>query len=285
MRTLPVTLPKRAEPAPGNPSLAGVPFGPVSRAAYLRVYVPVDHFDGYLEHVAADRQATRPVLTRGRYGVWYESSRDDAFVIEFEGERFVCPRHPRLRMLEGLIAFRNAYPGPVATALVPDQVAVRATADLDRIHQRQPTARSHILTSPFYVPLRWFAAFDPSEREIIEGSAGLTVRYRTRLREAMARMERAADTLDAVGFDDTVVEQVRDVARWMEPFPEHSVVELDYGEVAAFFDDAELALDESAADVAASLEALARGDLESAGEHYADAASRWAFVQSLTYSN
>jgi len=257
----------------------------VSRAAYLRVYVPVDNVDGYLEHVASDRRAARRVLTRGRYGVWYESSRDDAFVIDYQGERFVCPRHPRLRMLEGLIAFRNAYPGPVATALVPDQVAVRATAELDRIRRRHPTARSHILTSPFYVPLRWFAAFDPSEREVIDEPAGRTLRYRTRLREAVARMEGAADTLDAVGFDDTVVEQVRDVARWLEPFSEDSVVELDYGEVAAFFDDTELALDESAADVAASLEALAHGDLESAGEHYAEAATRWAFVQSLTYAN
>jgi hypothetical protein len=44
-------------------------------------------------------------------------------------------------------------------------------------------------------------------------------------------------------------------------------------------------LDESAADIAASIEALARGDLEEAGEHYARAASRWAHAHALAYAN
>jgi hypothetical protein len=255
----------------------------VSRSAYFRLYVPQDAVDGYREHLGAASQSR--VLTLGEYGIWHESVRDDAFVIDFEGSRYVCPRHPRLRMLEGLLAFRNAYDGPIAQVLVPEEVAVRAASELERMQSRMPGVRSHILTSAFFVPLRWFAAFDASERLIAEGERGFSVKYRTRRVKAIARLIRAARVLETAGFDDTIVDQIGDLFHWMEPFPDDAVVELDYGEVALLFDDAELVLDESAAEVGASLDALERGDLEQAGEHYAVAISRWAHAQSLLYVN
>jgi len=255
----------------------------VSRSAYLRVYVPRDAVEGYREHQAAPSQPR--VLTRGVYGVWHESARDDAFVIDFEGSPYVCPRYPRLRMLEGLLAFRNAYDGPVAQVLVPEAIASRAAKELERMQSRIPEARSHILTSPFCVPLRWFAAFDGSERVVAEGEQGLFVKYQTRRVKAMARLDRAVRVLEAAGFDDVIVDQVADLRRWMEPFPNDAVVELDYGDVVSLFDDVELALDESAAEVSASLDALEKGDLERAGEHYAEVISRWAHAQSLAYLN
>jgi hypothetical protein len=226
------------------------------------------------------------VLTRGEYGVWYESSRDDAFVVEQDGRRYACPRYPRLRMLEGLIAFRNSYPGPTGSMLVPQRVADRAVDELDRIQSStESTLRSHILTSPFFVPLRWFAAFDPSERQLGEGPDGPVIRYWTTQAEALPRLERAGDLLDGVGFEESVVDQVRDVARWLRRFPADSLLELDYGGVAGLFSAAELALDESAADIVASLDALEEGDYETSGEHYGRVAERWAHAQSLTYVN
>jgi hypothetical protein len=63
------------------------------------------------------------------------------------------------------------------------------------------------------------------------------------------------------------------------------MVELDYGSVAGLFSSGDLAIDESAAEVWASLEALERGDFEDATEHYSMAASRWAAAQAVTYSN
>ncbi|MDX1691042.1 MAG: hypothetical protein R3290_08480 [Acidimicrobiia bacterium] len=91
--------------------------------------------------------------------------------------------------------------------------------------------------------------------------------------------------IEESGFDESIVEQVRDVLRWMESFPEGSLVELDYGGVARLFADAELALDETAADIAASIEALENDDFDKAGTHYAAAAARWAPAQALTYAN
>jgi len=257
----------------------------MAKAAYLRVYLPADRLEEPLVHVA-EYDARGRMLTRGEYGVWEESVREDAFVLEDQGRRYVCPRYPRLRMLEGLLAFRNAYRGPTASVLVPEAAAARAARELDRIQERHPSARSHILTSPFYVPLRWFAAFDPAERLLVEDDAGaLTIRYRTRMRDALRRMRRSAQVLEDAGFDDAIVEQVSDLVAWMQPFPPRSLLELDYGDVASLFSAAELAIDESAAEVAASLNALEEGDYEGAGEHYSAVASRWAHAQSLVYVN
>ena len=256
----------------------------MSRAAYLRIFVPERRVDPVLEHVGAAARS-HGVLTRGEFGMLHESSRDDAFVREIDGTRYVCPRYPRLRMLEGLIAFRNAYQGPTASMLVPQSAADRALRELDRIHDRRPGAKSHILTSPFYVPLRWFAAFDASERELVEEDGSLTIRYRTPVSAAASRLRRAVDVLDSAGFDATIVDQVVGVLDWMEDFPPDGLVELDYGSVASLFTRGDLVLDETAAEVAASLEALEDGDMQEAGERYAAAASRWAHAQSLSFAN
>ncbi|MBP1631903.1 MAG: hypothetical protein H6Q11_191 [Acidobacteria bacterium] len=250
--------------------------------AYLRVYVP-DEAGPVVEHVPA--AGARRVLVRGAYGVWYESLRDDAFVIEQRGRRLVCPRHPRLRMLEGLLAFRHAYPPGIGESLVPETLARRAAAELAVLQADRPEARSHILTSPFHVPLRWFAAFEGKERELLRGPGGPGIRYRTSRRSALHRLQRAARVLEAAGFEDDTVALVQDLADWLQPFPPESLVELDYGGAAGLFAEDELADDESAADLAASLAALQRGDLEEAGDYYTVVAARWARAQALSFAN
>ena len=251
-------------------------------AAYLRVYVP-DESESVAEHVPPS--GSRRVMVRGAYGVWFESLRDDAFVIEQEGRRLVCPRHPRLRMLEGLLAFRHAYPPGIGESLVPETLARRAAAELALLQAGRPDARSYILTSPFHVPLRWFAAFAGKERELLSGPGGPGIRYRTSRRSALRRLERTGRVLEAAGFDESTVGPVRDLADWLRPFPADSVVELDYGGVAGLFSEYELAGDESAADLAASLAAVQRGDPEEASERYTVVAARWAQTQALSFAN
>ena len=254
----------------------------MASAAYLRVYVLDDRSRDHQQHIPA---APSALLTAGEHIVWHESARDDAFLLERGGRRYVCPRWPRLRMLEGLLAFRNAFAGAAASALVPERVAKRAGRELEAIQQRHPTARSYILTSAFHVPLRWFAAFDPSQRELVEADSGLSIRYRTPLADAIARLDHTVEVLDEVGFDDVIVDPVRDLHRWLRRFPSEAVVELDYASVAGLFNDAEIALDETAAVLAASISALESGDLDRAAEHYAEAASRWAHVQAIAYAS
>ena len=252
-------------------------------ATYLRVYVPGES-GRVTGHVPDPRPRSR-VLGRGAYGVSFESPSEDAFVIEREGRSYVCPRHPRLRMLEGLLAFRNAYPAPVSSALVPESLARRAAAELDRIHSRHPGVRSYILTSPFHVPPRWFAAFNPKERELVTGPAGLSIRYRTGRGAALRRLQRAVRILERAGFDEETVTQVRDLVEWLRGFPAEALVELDYGGAAGLFSEGELATDETAEDVAASLRCLQRGDFEAASEHYRRVAARWSRAQALTFAS
>lgn len=247
--------------------------------AYLRVYVP-DEGPPVEEYRPA--AGTRRVLVRGAYGVWYESLRDDAFVIEEGGRRLICPRHPRLRMLEGLLAFRHAYPPAIGESLVPETLAGRAAAELALLQAGRPGARSHILTSPFHVPLRWFAAFEGREREVL---AGPVIRYRASLRTALRRLERAGRALEAAGFDEETFSLLRDLAEWLRPFPPGSLVELDYGAVAGLFTEEELADDDSAGELAAALSAVQRGDLQEAAERYGPVAARWARVQALSLAN
>ena len=253
-------------------------------AAYLRVYVPA----GRIEEpglTAAAAVRSRRLLVNGVYGVFEESMRDDAFVIQMDGRRYVCPRTARLRMLEGVLAFRNAYQGPTATMLVPEAAAERAAHELHRIQDRFPGMRSHILTSAFAVPLRWFAAFDPTERALVDVDGITTIRYRTLIGEALPRLRRTVEVLDTAGFDEVVVDPLEELLAWVDGFPADAILELDYGGVANLFSSAELAIDESAADLAASVDALEAEDYDLAGEHYSEAASRWAHAQSLAYVN
>jgi hypothetical protein len=254
----------------------------VTPVAYLRVYVPQES-EPVVEHVPAVGPGR--VLIRAAYGVWFESLRDDAFVIEQRGRRLVCPRSPRLRMLEGVLAFRHAYPPAVGESLVPETLAGQAAAELALLQARRPDARSHILTSPFQVPLRWFAAFAGKERELVPGPGVPGIRYRTSRRSALRRLERAVRVLESVGFDEDTVGPVRDLADWLRPFPAEAMVELDYGGVAVLFDEDELSEDESAADVAAALAALQRGEPEEAGEYYTVVAGRWARAHALSLAN
>ena len=257
----------------------------MTKAAYLRVYVPVSGSDGpVLEHVA-DRSGGTSVLRQGEFGLLSESARDDAFIIDEGGHRFVCPRHPRLRMLEGLLAFRSAYADSSVGALVPESVADRAAVELDRLHDRFPGVKSHILTAPFAIPLRWFVLFEQGDRLITEEDGRISVRYRAALATGLQRVRRAVQVLEDAGFDEAIVDQVGDVVRWLVDFPRDALVELDYGTVADLFDEADLVLDESASDIGASLDALAKGDFDAAGERYSVAASRWAHAHALAYAN
>ena len=249
------------------------------KAAYLRVYVPGD----------GSQEPAEPAPPRLRevseYGLMSESLNDGVLVLDWNDTQYVCPRYPRLRLLEGLLGFRNAYPGLTAELLIPEEVAERAGAELEALQDRHPEVRSHILSSPWHVPLRWFSAFDPSERSVEERNGHSDILYRTTVAEANDRLTRALVILQGAGFQDAVIDQVQELHNWVGSFDGECMIELDYGGVAELFSDGALALDETAADIQSSLSALEAGNLDEASDHYAKAAARWAQAQALTYMN
>lgn len=214
--------------------------------------------------------------------VFVEPTSEDALTAEWRGETWTCPRHPWLRMMEGILAFRNANPG---SPFMSELAVRRAAQELRKIKNDDPTARSHILSSPWHVPLRWFACFSPDEREMYEAVHGPSIRYRTTIALALDRMGATITTLENAGFDDVIVADAADLEDWIAGFAEDGMLELDYHTVARHFPDAELVFDESADDVRRSLEALRSESWDEAGQAYSDVASRWMSAQALTYVN
>lgn len=246
-------------------------------SAYLRSYVKYDGASSYEEHTGS---STR--LFGNEHFLWTEPIGDDVLTVEWDDGVYLCPRRPRLRMLEGMLAFNNAFPD---AGLIPQTELTTANDELSRLRSQSPAVRSHILTSAWHVPIRWFSAFLHDEKEIYETDRGLSVRYRTSMSAALERVERAVQIVEGAGFDPSVVGQVEGLESWLKRFAPDSMLELDYDRVAGLFTDGDLVLDESAADTAASLHALELGNFEEAGAFYASMARRWGRVQSLAFAN
>jgi len=245
----------------------------MTKAAFLRVYSPEG--SGSSDPV--------PGFVRS-YGILSEDEGDSHWTVEWEGQRLVCPRNLRLRVLESTVAFANAFRG-FGAGLIPEGAAQAADAELKRYHRSHPEHHSHILTSAWHVPVRWFAAFDPSEKEVYEGPAGPRLRYRTNIDEARSRVERAHDILTKLAVFAGPAHELYQVFEWLSHFPSGSMVELDYGAVSELFDPQELVFDDSCEQVNQSLEALAAGDMMRAGECYGRVVTRWAPAFSVTFSN
>lgn len=252
------------------------------KSAYLRVYLPEERVPSCDEY-PGDGQ------TRARrwepYGFVGESMIEDAWMADWKGRRFVCPRRPQLRMLEGVLALYRAFETSGRSVIIPEAVARQADDELRALHRRQPGIKSHILTSAWHVPVRWFVAFTATERILDTLGPHPVVRYRTSLSESVGRIERAVRILNGAFVPESIVAELEALSSWLSEFPAEGMVELDYGGVADLFPEADLILDESAAEVWESIEALSRDDWNAAGAQYGALMARWAPVFAVTYSN
>jgi hypothetical protein len=249
------------------------------KTAYLRTYMPA-------ERVGALAPAREMVpganLKHDGTFMWTESTAEDAIFTVWQNEQYACPRATRLRMIEGILAFTKTYP---SMRVVSDEERLELISELADLRGSSAISRGYILSSPWHVPLRWFSAFAPTERELYETSEGPSIRYRTSIGEAIDRVHWGATVLANTGFPDQVVERVNDVERWLMEYSAESMVELDYSAVARLFSDADLVLDESVENVRNSLLALERGDGEASQREYETVATRWFMAQSFTFSN
>lgn len=264
---------------PATPGGGSAYHGDVIWTAYLRIYLPSTTVVGLPPHRPGDAVAG---LTKSSAFIWEESTVDDALYTTWQGTQFVCPRNARLRMVEGVLAYTKIHPG---LPLISDGRRLEYVAELASLRRRSRHSRGYILSSGWHVPLRWFSAFKRGEREIYEADGYVSIRYRTSIGEAIDRVHWAIDVLDIAGFSDPVVERVRDLEEWLAEFGADAMVELDYGETAKGFNEADLAFDESADDIRTSLLALESSDYDGSGEAYERVARRWADQQAYTYSN
>ena len=207
-------------------------------------------------------------------------------LVRGEGDAIlICPWRTSLRMLAGLLAFRNSIPDEVAEAFVPEAEARRAAHELATLGEEHPEIRSHILHANWHVPLRWFAAFEDSERILTEDKDGLRVRYETSLDNARQRLARALTVLENSWIDDGVTVAIRELTEWLEEFGGDGILELDYGSVAGMFPDEDLVEDRSAGEVGACLDALEAEDILRAGRMFGVLTDRWTEVRAREVVN
>ena len=268
----------------------------MTQTAYLRVYQPLSFFpeserEGWAGRAEDDdagehETSRRWLISKALPGAGApDQPTEGAFIRVVDGRILVCPWRTRLRMLAGLVAFRGSIPEEVADAFVPEHEAKRAARELADLEERDPEVRSHIVHANWHVPLRWFSAFDESQRILTEDRRGLRIRYEAPLKEATERLTRAASILENSWIDEGIVASIKELLEWLEGFPEEGLLELDYGTVAATFRDEDLLEDHSAAEVWACLEALDTGDVISAGRVFGRLTDRWTEVRAREVVN
>ncbi|MEU0677701.1 hypothetical protein ABZ330_33420 [Streptomyces sp. NPDC006172] len=272
----------------------------VPYAAYLRVYEPMAAFPeperGHWARYArrTDLPSYQDELRRSLAGLLatppipvpvQESA--DAFVLDVEGVLCVCPWRTRLRGWQALGELGDELPGPVLDAALPQVVRLQAERDYERWLSRNPDARPWIRTATWQIPLNWFALVSDEEREYDKGAAEVApvLRYRTPMVQARRRVARSLRALKDALDEGPLIEGLVDVGRWLEEFHPRSLVELDYGGLVHALPAGDLEDDHSAADVAAGVDALRRGDGAAAGEAYGRLVERWRSVRDRRSAN
>lgn len=278
----------------------------VPYVSYLRVYEPLaafpeperSHWARYARRerlpTAQDevRRALTDLLPVPPVPVPVQESAD-AFVAEVDGVTCVCPWRTRLRGWLALAGLGRELPTVVLDAALPPVVREQSGADFERWRERNPDARPWIRSALWGVPVRWFVLVADEEREFVkvdaegeDGTGGtLSLRYRTPMVQARRRVARALKVLRTELEDQTTVEALVDVGRWLEEFHPRSLVELDYGGLVHTLTEEQLAEDHSAAEIAEGLTALREGDRERAAAAYERLVERWRAVQDRQFAN
>lgn len=289
-------------------------------AAYLRVYQPLDAFGeperatwtSYVqttdrpsrgaavraEQLAALRRviAVPPIVAPA-----LEST--DAYVRRRGGVTFICPAQVRLRSWLAFAGLADLLPAGLAEAFLPGAVITVATREFEDFKRLNPTARPHIRTATWRVPLPWFALFDAAERALQLGeprgedgpdrdavgrktaTPTRTLTYLTEMSQARKRVARGLAAVRHGLGDGEVSAYLEDLGRWLEEFHPHALIELDYGGLVHLLDDESLLSDQSVAEVNAALTGLESDEPELASAMHKRVATRWRAVQAKESAN
>lgn len=266
-------------------------------SSYLRIYQPLESFDAperdrWVQYIESGQQPPKFGNYRevafeesSAIGVLHPPTSDHAHIKRVRSRVYVCPLKTRLRVLVGLLDYRDSLPSHVVDSFVPEEEAAKAVAELEKLGGSDSGLISNIKTSAWHVPLSWFVAFEDGERVVADQDNSKSITYQTDLQSAIARVERAISIMREAGLADEVIEMAEQLLTWMREFPSSSLLELDYGSVAPLFSDEDLVLDRSAGEVWSSLEALEANDFEESGRIYAELISWWGRVRSLESAN
>jgi hypothetical protein len=180
--------------------------------------------------------------------------------------------------------FKTTLPPSVIKFFIPQTIEDSIRSSTEVVEDKV----SHILTTTWNIPPRWFSLFRPDERMRGENDDGYFTIMRTSIANAKQRAEFTHDAvLNAFG-SGPIEGEIADLIEWLEIFDSNSIVELDYGGLAVYLnnlliENGEVGLDAdtSIEDVNSSIAGLASGDGSLAGRGYERLVSRWRKVAAL----
>ncbi len=207
-----------------------------------------------------------------------------SYVLRREGRSFYCPIDMPLRSWLSLTSLVESVGGATAKLLFTADSLAIADQEFLRWRRDHPTAVPHIRQTTWGIPRTWFVLVTEDEREVYDVGGVSSVRYRARAVDARRRVASAHNVLRRVIDEAELLDELLDLATWLEAFDENSWLELDYAGVArllgAAVDD-----DQSARDIHRALKALRKGDFATAGESYRAFEERWRVVNAYERAN
>ena len=265
---------------------------PTPYVASLRIYEPFESFNlrdqnlwstefsNFQTVFEEQNESLRKTVTLN----YSYSKIDGAHFLAVDNKRYISPWSTAIRNYNAFDDFTNSLPPSIVNYFIPKVVNDSMQNTLQSIEDKV----SHILSSTWSIPPRWFALFSPEERIRGVGDNGHFSILRTSISSAK---ERCTFTHQAVmsAFGEGVVEgEVAELLSWLEIFDRKSIVELDYGGLATFLHNSLLSngesgleADSSIEDVNSSIAGLSSGDGALAGKGYERLVTRWRRVTAL----
>lgn len=258
-------------------------------SAELRVYQPLEafppheqaHWERYILDGALSlrRARYRQEVTPAGHGILVPVGRDGAYVKVLDGAYYVCPWRTRLRVLAGILSFRQASAFDDPAAFVTDPQVRRVRRELRRLRSRDPGLISAIMHSPWHVPVRWFVLFDDHERRLLDHEGHHRLSYLTTARRGLRRAEEAVPVLRRSELGP-IADLVVEMHQWIALFDAGSIVELDYGDLCRSMSWDEMDNDHSARELQESIRALSEQRFPRSAELYQVVLARAAELRS-----
>ena len=259
--------------------------------ASLRVYEPLETFDleaqrqwmgisPFTQTKLTESESTiRNLISTERSAV----SNIGAHLLDQDGKKFICPWLLKKRSYHAMQDFRESIPSSIFNFFVPNELEESLMLEYEFENKV-----SYTISERWMIPPRWFALFEPQERQIAELENEIFCFYRTEIAKARKRCTetlRIVRNSFGIGSVEAEVSQLLD---WLNIFDGASIVELDYGGLATFVDitlrsngGKGLIDDTSVKDVIASISGLSEGDGFLASQAYGRLVTRWRQIASL----
>ena len=265
---------------------------PTPYVASLRVYEPIDSFETKDQLRWSKISNSTPTLvdeqnislSRMIRGDLSTFKTDGVHLLETDGKRYIAPWSTSTRCWTALDDFKSSLPTSLIPFFVPQKLEESIKLSGEIIEDKV----SHIITSTWSIPPRWFALFSPEDRLWGNNKDGAFTILRTTIAKAKQRATFTHQSvLDAFGTG-AIEAEISDLIKWLEIFDAKSIVELDYGGLATYLNnllvlngESGLDADTSIEDVASSIAGLASGNGALASRGYERLVSRWRKVAAM----